>query len=119
MQPLVKIFEAVGALFLYTLTTLKFIGAFLLVIGVALLIPFFLIEHSLGYDLLGMVGLAGKLIEWGYTAVLVGVSILVLPLYWIIHDLRQDPVIVGLLLLVGCAWLGVKALKAYSKHLIK
>jgi cytochrome b subunit of formate dehydrogenase len=119
MQPLVKIFEAIGAIVLYVLTILKFAGAFLLVSGIALFIPFFFIEYSLGYDLFGLARVAETLIDWGYTAVLVGISILALPLCWLAHDLRTDPMVLGILLLLACAWIGTKILKAYFRHLSK
>jgi hypothetical protein len=119
MQLIIKIFEAVGGLCLYTLTALKFIGAFFLVGGIVLFVPFFFLYYTLGYDLFGMVALAGKFFDWGITAVMLGISLLILPLSWVVHDIQQDPVILGVFLLAGCLWLGVKILKSYSRHLNK
>lgn len=84
-----------------------------------LFIPFFFIERTLGYDLFGMVGLTGKFIEWGYTVLLLGITILVLPLYWIVYDLQHDPMILGVIVLAVSLWIGYKVLNAYTKHLNK
>jgi len=91
-------------------------GLVTLVIGGALFLPALIVEFYVGGDKLGLATLPSTLLSLGMTALAAGSVALMLPLYWVLHDISKDPVVGAALLALILGWIGYKLLGLYFRR---